>query len=62
MKWALIGKRHVNMNNVDAFMWENGILFLGYSGDPEVAEFDDPDRELYHKLCRQQGIRPYEEE
>ena len=60
MKWVLIGKRHINMNNVDAFMWERGTLFVCYTADPEIAEFDDPDRKLYLKICLSQGVRPYE--
>lgn len=61
MKWVLIEQRHINMNNVDLFSWDDGILFIYYSGDPSPSEIMDPDRELYLKLCQSQGVRPYGE-
>lgn len=62
MKWVLIEQRHINMNNVDLFSWDDGILCIYYSGDPNPTEVMDPDRKLYLKMCRSQGVTPYEED
>lgn len=62
MKWVLIEKRHINMNNVDLFSWDDGVLVVYYSGDPVPGEYMDPNRELYLKMCQSQGVQPYEED
>lgn len=62
MKWVLINMTHVNTNNIDCFRWEDGKLYVWFVAEKIPSEWDDPDRELYLRLCRQQGIRPYEEE
>jgi hypothetical protein len=59
MKWVLIENRHININNVDMFSWDDGILFVWYNSDPTPSEILDPDHEYYTKMCRSQGIRPY---
>jgi hypothetical protein len=61
MKWTLIRCTHVNVNNVDAFKWEDGELVVFFNSDPEPAKWKDPDRQLYVKLCQALGVRPYEE-
>ena len=58
MKWVTVKKIHINTNNVDGFKWEGGKLYVFFNSDTDPAEWDDPDRDLYLKLCRQQGIRP----
>lgn len=62
MKWVTVKLTHINTNNVDAFKWEDGELVVFFNSDPEPAKWIDPDRELYLQLCRQQGVRPVEEE
>jgi hypothetical protein len=62
MKWVLIRRSHIHMDNVDLFSWWEGKLLVWFSGDPKSVEFDDPERELYLKMCRSQGVLPYEEE
>ena len=62
MKWILIENRHINMNNVDMFSWDDGILFVWYNGDPMPGEYLDPDRQLYLKMCQSQGVRPVMED
>lgn len=61
MKWTTIYKSHVNTNNVDCFRWEDGLLLVWFIGSECPNKWDDPDRQLYLKLCRQQGIQPVEE-
>jgi hypothetical protein len=40
MKWVLINHKHINMNNVDEFFWEDGDkivcirLYMGETLDP----------------------------
>jgi len=58
MKWAEIEGTHVNTNTVTAFYWVRGRLYVFFIGDDEPTGWDDPDGEVYLKLCRQQGIRP----
>ena len=62
MKWVLICREHINMTNVDAFKWQNGTLYVHFNSDPYPAKYPDPDKELYFKMCRSQGLRPDEEE
>ena len=59
MKWALIGRAHINLNNVDAFKWEDGMLHVFFHGDPKPESWEDPDRKLYTKLCQSQGVCVY---
>ena len=61
MKWVLINHKHINMNNVDEFYWEDGALWVFFNGDPEPYEYKDPERERYQKMCQSQGLRPVEE-
>lgn len=61
MKWVLIKEFHINTAMIQAFYWNDFELVIALEGRPELV-CPDPDRELYLKLCRQQGIRPYEEE
>ena len=62
MKWCEILGTHINMNLVASFVWYDGKLRLWFVGDSgDGATLADPDRELYIKMCRSQGIRPYEE-
>lgn len=60
MKWAMIDRFHINTWSLQAFYWKDGELIIALEGRPELV-CPDHDRELYLKLCRQQGIRPYEE-
>lgn len=62
MKWVEIIGTHVNMNLVETFVWHDGQLHVFFHGDNKVTKVDDPDQELYLKMCRSQGIQPYEEE
>ena len=62
MKWAIVRRDHINMNNVTIFKWVEEELYVWFVGEEKPAKWKDPDRKLYIKLCRQQGIRPYEED
>ena len=62
MKWVLLGKRHINTNNVSYFKWDHGTLFVYFNVSEGSIVLPDPDKKLYRKMCKQQGIRPYEEE
>lgn len=62
MKWVIIKKTHINTNLVETFYWCDGRLIIAFVGEDQPAVWEDPDRKLYLQLCRQQGIRPYEEE
>lgn len=61
MKWVLLNHTHINTNNVSAFRLEDDKLVVWFVGEPEPAQYLDPDRELYTKLCHALGVRPYEE-
>ncbi len=61
MKWVMIENRHINMNNVNGFFWENGQLVIVFNGDQFPARFKDQNQEKYLKLCHVMGVRPYEE-
>lgn len=61
MKWVNLAGVHVNMDQVMCFSWrDKGLMvnFYGYSGSYTIR---DPDKQLYLKMCRSQGIRPAEE-
>ena len=58
MKWATLNRTHVNMNTVETFYWCDGRIVIAFVGEDQPAVWEDPDRELYLKLCRQQGILP----
>lgn len=60
MKWVLIKGSHINADNLDAFTWVKGELILQYNGDPTPYRYNDPDRQLYRKLCRLLCVLPYE--
>lgn len=62
MKWALISRTHINMGNVVAFFWSRGVLYVRFIGNDVSERWTDPDRKLYLKMCRSQGLQPYEEE
>lgn len=62
MKWVEVKGTHINTNRMQTFYWKDGKLVLWLTGDWFPLEWDDPDRELYRKLCRQQGLRPAEED
>ena len=60
MKWVLIDNNHVNMDRVTFFTWLEGNLILFVNQEEDIY-LVDPDKKHYHKLCRQMGVRPYEE-
>ena len=60
MKWVLIGRLHINTSNVSAFKWEDGRLYIFFPGDPVPYTRRDPDKKLYYKVCRSQGLRVYD--
>ena len=62
MKWVLLGKRHINTNNICSFFWDIGFIYIEFVNKDGKSIFPDPDKKLYLQLCKQQGIRPYEEE
>lgn len=62
MKWAEIQGTHINTNQIQVFYWDEGELRIHLQGDMQPIIWDDPDRELYKRLCRQQGTRVWEEE
>lgn len=63
MKWVTIDKTHLNTNHIVAFYWCNGKLAITpNSANPKPVIWEDPDRELYLKLCRQQGVQPVMED
>ena len=58
----LIGKRHINTDQVQVFLWEEGTLTIFYAGDEEGTNYRDADKQKYYKLCRAIGVRPKEED
>ena len=61
MKWICIKGTHVNTTRVDSFYWKEGHLCVWFAGQQVVTTWEDPDRELYIKMCHALGVRPYEE-
>jgi hypothetical protein len=61
MKWVDIKGTHINTNLILSFYWGDGQLIVSFAGDTIPTGWDDPDRELYVKLCHQMGVRPCEE-
>jgi hypothetical protein len=61
VKWVLLGARHINTDQLQAFIWSAGSLYLTFNGET-VLRLRDPDRELYLKLCRLLGVRPVEDD
>lgn len=60
MKWIRIKGTHINTHLVTTFFWRDGQLWMNFSGDVETVTWDDPDRQLYVKLCHDLGVLPYE--
>ena len=58
MKWVEIAKTHVNTDQLETFTWIDGCLRLYFHRDRDPVKLADPDKKLYTKLCRSQGIRP----
>lgn len=60
MKWVNLDGIHVNMDQVMLFRWHDGGLRVSFQGYPRSYTFCDPDKRLYLKMCRSQGLRPAE--
>ena len=58
MKWVTIKKTAVNMDNVDAFKWEEGQLYVFFNSEDSPTEWEDPNADLYRKLCREMEVLP----
>ena len=61
MNWITIGNVHINLDLVQGFFWENGVLGVGEL-ELGLDRFDDPDKVWYHKLCSRVGLPPVEKE
>jgi hypothetical protein len=59
--WARRTEPEVNTNQLTVFFWQDGDLVL-YHADGKRVRLEDPGREFYLKLCRQQGIAPVDPE
>lgn len=60
MSWILLNRTHVNMENITVFRWQKEHLVIFMADDGEPAEFKDPDKTLYFKLCDALGVAPCE--
>ena len=59
MKWVNVGKSHWNMDRVQAFMWENGMLYVWWQGEMENPEkYSDPEAADYVRICLAAGVAP----
>ena len=58
MKWVNIMTTAVNTDNMDAFKWENGTLYVFFNSQEKPDEWEDPDAQLYYKLCRAVYVVP----
>ena len=61
MKWVEIDHTHINTHHIQTFYWIKGKLLLSFVGRESMEQWEDPNKELYLKLCRSQGVQPYEE-
>lgn len=61
MRWVLIGRDHINMDNVRVFFWDNGVLYIAFLGEDEMRGVLDPDKAKYIRLCHLLGLRPAED-
>ncbi len=62
MKWIVVKGTHINTHQLETFFWRGGMLWLCFAGDPTPTTWNDPDRELYIKMCHALGVRPYGED
>lgn len=62
MRWICIKGTHVNTHRIDTFFWSDGKLWVNFAGESDTTIWDDPDRELYVKMCHLMGLRPEEDE
>lgn len=61
MKWVNVGVAHWNTDLIQSFSWSGGRLAVWWLGDDEQPETNrDPDRKMYHALCKALGVRPVE--
>lgn len=51
MNWIEINGDHINLDHLRTFRWQDGKLCLWYAWQLFYAEYDDPDKKLYRKLC-----------
>lgn len=62
MKWILIKDLHINTDHVQTFHWARGRLVIGFTGEGRPWTWEDPDKQLYIKMCHLLGVRPVEED
>lgn len=51
MNWVILGRRHINVEHIDSFYWEKGILNICFLGIDVQYEFQDPDGRQYKIVC-----------
>ena len=57
MKWITINKHHYNVAHIQEFYWYNGALSVRVAGRAVPDLIHDPDKEHYHKLCDDLGVK-----
>ena len=62
MRWICIKGTHINAHRVESFYWGAGTLRIWFAGNRTPLVWEDPDRELYVKMCHVLGVRPDEED
>ena len=62
MKWIAVNGTHINTNRIDTFYWKAGYLCVWLAGSDDPTAWEDPDRDLYIKMCHTLGVRPCEED
>ena len=61
MTWFELTPRYINLDHVDVFYWDEGNLYIFYSGDAEGTRYKDTDRHRYIRLCEFLGVEPVPE-
>lgn len=55
MRWIVLDKKHINVEMIRAFCWQEDEFGYGYlyvdNGGASSMVFSDPHRDLYRKLC-----------
>lgn len=58
MKWVTVISAHFNLDQVQAFYWSAGKLFVYWQGTTEPDTYADPGRFNYSRLCIAAGVIP----
>ena len=56
--WAPVKGGHLNLDHVIWFEWADGELIVCDDNLDHASHFDDPEGEIYKKVCTIAGVEP----